>query len=379
MSKAEINALKKKIKKLEKELHDSLQREADKDCLLRHSPDILYRTNLEGMVTYISPAVEKLCGYTVEEAIGMDMAKEVYLYPEVRKTFLETLQKTGRINNFINQLKHKDGSVWWGSANAHLYFDDDGDLAGVEGVVRDVTKLKNAEDERDSLNATLEKKVNQRTEELKRLNEHLITSEERARKHFASALHDTIAQTVVMTKLRVQQLQNNGLFQNSDELNLILKHLEQAIHDIRSLVFELSPPAIKDLEIGDAIDYIIDELNLLHHTNFKFKNNIETLFQLSETKKIVLCRAVNELLINVIKHSGTKNSEVEIWLNKKSLFMNVIDSGVGFDFKAINKRDIFGFGLYSLSERLKNMGGKFELDSSSGQGTQALIIAPIDG
>lgn len=379
MSKAEINALKEKIEKLEKELHDSLQREADKDCLLRHSPDILYRTDLEGIVTYISPAVENLCGYTVEEAIGMNMAKEVYLYPEVRKTFLEELQKKGKINNFVNQLKHKDGSVWWGSANAHLYFDDDGDLAGVEGVVRDVTKLKNAEDERDSLNATLEKKVNQRTEELERLNEHLITLEERARKHFAYALHDTIAQTVVMTKIRVQQMQNRELSQSPDELNLILKHLEQAIHDIRSLVFELSPPAPNDLEVGDAIDYIIDELNLLHHTNFKFQNNIEGIFQLKETKKIGLCRAVNELLINVIKHSGTKEAEVEIWLNKKSIFINVRDSGVGFDFKTINKREILGFGLYSLFERIKNMGGRFELDSSSGQGTNALIIAPIDG
>ncbi len=130
----------KKIQILEDKLRASRLREADKDSLLKHSPDILYRTNLQGIVTYISPAVTKLCGYTVEEAIGMHMANEVYVHPEARKDFLDQLQKYGKVDNFINQLKHKNGSIWWGAANAHLFFEGDGKIAGVEGVVRDVTE-----------------------------------------------------------------------------------------------------------------------------------------------------------------------------------------------------------------------------------------------
>jgi two-component system cell cycle sensor histidine kinase/response regulator CckA len=125
--------------------------------LIDNTPDLLYRTDLEGRITFVSSAVEKLSGYTVKEALGMKMAEEVYLHPEERQHFLELLSKNGRVTNFIAQLKRKDGSTWWASTNAHFYCNHDGQRHGVEGITRDVSELKNAE------------KALQRSEELFRL------------------------------------------------------------------------------------------------------------------------------------------------------------------------------------------------------------------
>jgi len=113
--------------------------------LVNNSPDLFYRTDLEGRISYISPSVYRLAGYTVEEAIGMQMAEEVYLFPDERMAFMAKLKEEGKVANFEAQLKRKDGSLWWASTNAHLYKDRAGNILGVEGIARDISELKTAE------------------------------------------------------------------------------------------------------------------------------------------------------------------------------------------------------------------------------------------
>jgi len=113
--------------------------------LVDNSPDLLYRTDQNGIVTFISKSSNNIAGYTVEQAIGMNMAQEVYETPEIRQAFLSELMKNGKVQNFENKLKRPDGSIWWGSANAVVLRDADGNFAGVEGIVRDITDRKEVE------------------------------------------------------------------------------------------------------------------------------------------------------------------------------------------------------------------------------------------
>jgi two-component system, cell cycle sensor histidine kinase and response regulator CckA len=125
-----------------KNLEDSI---GTYQMLVNNSPDLLYRTDLEGRITFVSASVYRLSGYTTKEAIGMKMAEEVYLFPEQRRAFMEKLQRNGRVTNFEAQLKKKDGSIWWASTNAHVYTDKDGHILGVEGITRDISEIKAAE------------------------------------------------------------------------------------------------------------------------------------------------------------------------------------------------------------------------------------------
>jgi len=119
--------------------------------LVDRTPDLLYRTDLNGEIVFISPSVYRLSGYTVEESIGIKMAEEVYLHPEERKNFLKELSENGSVENFEAPLVRKDGSIWWASTNAHFFKDENGVVQGVEGITRDITNLKNAEKEREEL------------------------------------------------------------------------------------------------------------------------------------------------------------------------------------------------------------------------------------
>ncbi|MBU2511200.1 PAS domain S-box protein [bacterium] len=132
----------------------TLQKQAEKALLeseqkyravVENTPDLLYRTDLNGIITFMSSSVYRLSGYTVQEAIGMKMAEEVYAFPEERHAFMEELKKQGAVKNFQAGLKRKDGSIWWASTNAHFFKDKNGNIAGVEGITRDITDTKQAE------------------------------------------------------------------------------------------------------------------------------------------------------------------------------------------------------------------------------------------
>ncbi|THB72467.1 MAG: PAS domain S-box protein [Desulfobulbaceae bacterium] len=131
----------RRIADLEQQVKTLQEQEKRYLPIIENSPDILYRTDLEGKITFISPSVYKLSGYGVEEAIGMNMAQEVYLNPDERQDFIKMLQEHGKVKNFTAQLKKKDGTIWWASTNAHFYYTASGEIEGVEGITRDITEI----------------------------------------------------------------------------------------------------------------------------------------------------------------------------------------------------------------------------------------------
>ena len=134
--------------------------------LINSIQDLFYRTDMQGRITFISPSVKKLSGFTVTEATGMKMAEEVYAFPEERAELMTLLQKDGKVTQFEAQLKRKDGSLWWASTNAHFYKDSEGNIAGIEGITRDITKRKEAELELLNHKNELEEIVKQRCREV---------------------------------------------------------------------------------------------------------------------------------------------------------------------------------------------------------------------
>ena len=129
------------VQKRTQELQES---EKKYRVLANESPDLRYRTDNEGKLIFVSQSFHKLTGYTTEEAIGMKMT-EFYVNPEERDLFLVALQKDGFVSDFVVQLKRKDGSIGWASVNTQLYKGQDGNILGVDGVVRDVTEQKTAQ------------------------------------------------------------------------------------------------------------------------------------------------------------------------------------------------------------------------------------------
>lgn len=84
-----------------------------------------------------------------------------------------------------------------------------------------------------------------------------------------------------------------------------------------------------------------------------------------------------ELLANVGKHAHATTATVSIGRRGNEVHVTIEDDGVGFDTARADTR-ARGFGLFSIGERLTEFGGRMELDSTAGKGTQVTLVVPLE-
>lgn len=112
--------------------------------------DICFRAGSDGKIIIISPACERVLGYTVEEVIGTKFL-DYFVDAESVGSFKLLMKKNGFVSNFETVLKKKYGDEAWVSINARELFDENGKYAGVEALARDITLLRNTLKEKDQL------------------------------------------------------------------------------------------------------------------------------------------------------------------------------------------------------------------------------------
>lgn len=138
-------------KRVEAALRESEERyramvEQDYRNILENIQDIFYRTDTRGNLILTSPSGARLLGYAgTEEMIGKT-ATEFYADPAQRDLFLAALKKDRSVSSMEITLRRKDGSPVTVSTSSHCYYDAAGKYAGVEGIFRDITELKEADE-----------------------------------------------------------------------------------------------------------------------------------------------------------------------------------------------------------------------------------------
>jgi PAS domain S-box-containing protein len=118
--------------------------------LFDSSIDGIYVTTPEGRLLNANPALARMMGYDTPQQLieGVtDVANVIYLDPSVRKEYQERMARDGMVREFEYQVRQRDGSVLWLSDSATTVRDEAGNVVRYEGVVRDITNQKRAEDE----------------------------------------------------------------------------------------------------------------------------------------------------------------------------------------------------------------------------------------
>jgi PAS domain S-box-containing protein len=119
--------------------------------VIENIQDVFYRSDIHGRLLMGSPSGVKMFGYdTLNEMIGMTL-DSFWPNPEERRRLLEQIKTTGSAKDFEAVLKKKDGTTFDGSFTTHFYYDENGNLLGTEGIIRDITERKRAEEEREQL------------------------------------------------------------------------------------------------------------------------------------------------------------------------------------------------------------------------------------
>jgi PAS domain S-box-containing protein len=124
--------------------NELIKSEAKYRTLFEKVQDLYYQTDIQGVITEISPSVEKFTGIKREDAIGKRV-HEFYYDIDDRERLLGELKKTGRLIDYYLRIKTIDGGIIHTSANISLLFDSNGNVTGIEGSMRDNSARKKAE------------------------------------------------------------------------------------------------------------------------------------------------------------------------------------------------------------------------------------------
>ena len=352
--------------------------------LVEQSPMSIQLMTPAGRVTKVNKAFMTLWGISEDSLpevlakynmLEDEEAKERDVMPLIKKAFkgdsvvLPEIEYDASSTMEVMGVSAKANKRW---IQARLYpvKNAKGEVMSVVNVEEDISVRKQAEQD-----------VQEYQLRLKALASQLTIAEERERRRLAAELHDNVGQTLAFARMRLASARK---LSSDLKLLTILEESSDSLRDVinetQNLVFDLSSPILNEVGLEAAISEWLEqqvEKRYGLNTEFLVEGSIKPL---DEDVKTILFRNVRELLTNVVRHANATKVSVRLDWKEGEIVVVIADNGVGFDPKtaslAVNRES--GFGLFSIQERMNDLGGAFSIESKPGQGSKATLSVPLD-
>ena len=333
-------------------------------------PQCVYRTDLQGRITFGNKAYIAELDMTLDECIG----KTAYdFFPkELAEKYTaddERVIQTGEVLNTVESHKvPSTGETLYVQVVKAPVRDRDGKVIGIEGIFWDITERRQAEE-----------KLAIYQEQLRSLASELSLAEERLRRRIAIDLHDHISQNLAISKIKLESLRGEiSSPELSGDLEKICDLIAQTIESTRSLTFEMSTPVLYELGFEAAVKWLVQQTRQKHGLSADFQDDGRAK-PLHDDIRILLFQSVRELLANVVKHAKAHSVVVSTQCVGNEVHVCVEDDGVGFGASKPGAMhyEAGGFGLFSIRERLDRIGGRLDIESPPDKGTRVTLVAPI--
>ncbi len=208
----------------------------------------------------------------------------------------------------------------------------------------------------------------------------LLESQENERKRIASELHDAVGQDLLVIKNTALLGLNNEHIEIKGEryLNQISEITSKSIEDIRQISRNLHPFQIDKLGLTKALKSIVDFVQ--DNSQIKFNSEIDDLGRVfSKERAIHIYRILQEIINNIIKHSGASEVNIHAEIVNAKFRLTVNDNGKGMpaDTTGNIPKTNFGFGLTGLLERTKLLEGKIEIKLGKTRGLVVAVMVPL--
>ncbi|MFP4145862.1 MAG: PAS domain S-box protein [Phycisphaeraceae bacterium] len=354
-----------------------------------HAPVGMAITDPQGRFLHVNQAYCDITGYSEQQLLNQNFTFQKLTHPEDLGQYLDRLDALlkGTIPALFVEKRYRraDGREVWVRASGTVRRDVSGQPTQLVGLVEDITARREAEQRLQDLTATLEERVReraavaeQRASQLQAMAFELTQAEERERKRMAQILHDGLQQLLVGASFKTELLKSNrhdpDLLER--ELGQLSDLLRQCIDASRSLSYDLSPPVLYQEGLAAALRHTARQMQEKHGLCVEVVIDADHQLDLPRTLRVLLFQAVRELLFNVVKHAGADRARVWVTSTANRLAIDVSDEGAGFDPAALETETIGGFGLFSIRERIKLLGGDMEIDSTPGQGSRFTLWVP---
>jgi len=320
-----------------------------------------YWTGLDAQVIYMSPAVEKITGYSIDEFVK-DLTLIDNIVFDDDKALWDLHKKEEHnfgygetVSEISFRVVTKGGNVRWIDHTCRRIYSD-GKCLGIRASNRDITEKVNIEGE--LFNVTVE-------------------VEERERNRFAGELHDSLGPLLSTIKLYFQWLAETD---DPAKEKLITekgnKNIDKAIQTTREVAQGLSSVMLSKYGYVDAVLNFIKSINDTQKLSINLSFNTKARF--NSIRETTLYRITTELINNTLKYAMATHVNISYFYSHKKTRINFtyIDNGIGFDMALVEKRKD-GLGLLNIQQRIMLIRGIITIKTAVGKGFEINIEMPL--
>jgi PAS domain S-box-containing protein len=335
----------------------------------------------DGLILFANQHFARMLDIPLEKLIGSPLSEIVQ---PVDSSSLDTLMQK------VQEGPQKVESVWRVGKEGQKLLPlclslspvREGDFQGVCVIATDLTEQRYREQELAQTNAALINEVAKRMrveddlrrdeESLRQLSGRLLQLQDEERRRIARDLHDSTGQKLVALTLDLTVLGAVATKlppKASAAVNECLVLAEQISSEIRTLSYLLHPPLLDEVGLASAVQWYIDGFTRRSNirVNLEFPPQVP---RLKHELEITFFRILQEALTNVHRHSGSKVASVRFGLNHDGVTLEVQDSGRRVDRTSLlpsgEGGGTLGVGIRGMQERVRQLGGQFEVNSNSG-------------
>ena len=355
---------------MEKESSFSKINDANKrfDSVMEATHDLIWDWDLEtGSFYRDKKGLQKVFGIEKEESISNIYLWMQRIHPDdhahVEKVINDIIKAANQETfDMEYRFKKDDGTYNYVYDRGTIVRNAEGKPVRMIGAAQDITERKRLEQE--LLQRELEKQ--------KMIGQATIETQEQERSEIGKELHDNVNQVLTTTKLYLDLSLSNP--EMKDELiQKSSKNVIYVINEIRQLSRSLMNPSLGDLGLVDAINDLIENINLTRKLHVVLKATAELEERLAENQKVSLFRIVQEALNNAMKHAKATTVIIHLTEKEDSMRLHITDDGIGFNPVSVKK----GSGLKNIQNRVYLANGTISMESKPGAGCQIEINIPI--
>lgn len=338
----------------------------ERDRLFNLSLELLAIGDMSGRLLQVNPAWVRVLRWSRDDIMERPFPELIHPDDRVQaEQMLADLREGLPVREKELRTLARDGSFRWISWSSFPLTA----RRTVFTVAHDVTARKLAEEQ-----------LHGYQERLRRLASQLSRVEERERRRLAETLHDTLAQDLFAAQAKLTLLKYPDRVADvaavRDEAAQIIDHASELA---RTLTFELFPPALYEVGLDAALEWLCRSFRTTRDLPCLFRCENEP-FELDIEPRSLLYQGARELLGNVFKHAGAIRAEVTLIYGTDTVDLRVDDDGCGFDLADADQQMASdrpeGFGLFNLRERLGEVGGRLEVAISHLGGGRVTLHLP---
>lgn len=229
-------------------------------------------------------------------------------------------------------------------------------------------------------NARLFETVRQQREQLRTLAVRLAEAEETERQRLARELHDQVGRNLTALSINLSLVQTQMSEETADlvrfRLDDSLALIGQTVECIRSVMADLRPPVLDNHGVVAALRWYGAQIALRTGIAIAVQGE-EPVPRLASSVETALFRIAQEALTNVVKHAQATQGTITLEIDDGTVRLIVADNGIGFDPAHLAvPEEHGGWGLLSMTERARAVGGHCRIESHPGRGTRVVVEVP---